>query len=145
MRLPAFVRGSRTLDSVPDTRGALARALWSVGGSHSQLSLYVTAGNRERSRRCADTMYMCFSALGPAELLSTGSTMLPEDRHGRNVHIKRLWQDTEAGRIGHFRVAERDGGSEIHAQALPPMACPYIVRARQQPDYAPAIDEEEPR
>jgi hypothetical protein len=89
LRLPAFVRGSRTLDSVPDTRRALARALWSICGSHSQLSLYVTAGNRERSRRCADTMYMCFSALGLAELLSPGSTMLPEDQHGRGARRPR--------------------------------------------------------
>lgn len=77
--LPGLVYCSRQSDATPATKAALARALWSLCGSASPLSLPSIVSRHPHTVNGEVVMYVCFSSLGLAELLQPRSTMLPKE------------------------------------------------------------------
>jgi len=75
--LAGVVYCSRWPGTGPAAKAALARAIWSLCGSTSPLSLRNVVRDNPHTVNGEVVMYVCFSALGLAELLEPRSTLLP--------------------------------------------------------------------
>lgn len=81
--LPGLVYCHRSFTGEPAVKAALLKALWALCYPESPTSIHHVVEYRAPSRRSDAVMYVCFSSLGLAEVLSPRSTLLPRLRPSR--------------------------------------------------------------